>query len=456
MAGMSAGPCFAADSWRNPFEERSMMQLARLVALVSLAALSPAGSMADSTGQPAMPVLHPAGPHLGLDEVLNRVLERNPTLGAARAARDAARARARAEATFEATTLDFMTAPRSYGSSNVDAAYRIGMSQALPISGQRGLQRRRAEAESDAAAWDLRTAQLDLVHDARVAYIEYWRTGRAIALNQELIGLMPQLRRVSLARYSSGIAGQHEPLAADAELATLDHQGVVLERERRVAAAELNVLMHEDAEAWLPPPPDTLAVPDTNVVHTDLAPRARALRSELAAAEARVRAGEADVALARRQGFPAASFGIAYDRFWSEPELRTSVSISMSVPIARLSAARAESRARLEATAYTRAEVRDRIDFQVASAAARLHEQAHDVQIARERMVPLAERALRAARASYEANRTDFANVLNVLRDYLQARLEADESLAMLHQARADLDRALGELPAALEKETSP
>jgi len=92
----------------------------------------------------------------------------------------------------------------------------------------------------------------------------------------------------------------------------------------------------------------------------------------------------------------------------------------------------------------------------VAVAAARFHEQAHDVAIARERLLPLAERTLRASRASYEANRTDFLTVLNSLRGFLRARLETDKSLATLYRARADLDRALGELPSALKEEKQP
>ena len=438
---------------------------ARLIALVSAAALEFPGAAISAASPPDFAVPRPAPAVfdssercLDLDDVLSRVLERNPSLAAARAARTATLARIREDSGLDDPMLDVMAAPRSFAGSSVDPSYRIGLTQSFPIFGQRGIRRRKAGADADASAWDLRTAQLDLLHEARLTYVEYWRVGRAIELNRELLGVVPQLRRVSLARYSAGLAGQQEPLAVDAELAMLDHEAVVLERQRRIAVAGLNVLMHDPPEGWLPPPPDTLAVPDTSVIHSDLAPRARALRPESAAAAARVRSSEAELALAQRMGLPGTSFGVAYDRFWSEPELRTSVSISMNLPIqlGRLSAARAEARARLEASRHEREAVRDRIDLQVAIAAARLHEQAHDVRIARERMVPLAQRTLGAARASYEANRTDFVTVLNSLRDYLRARLEADESLATLEVARADLDRALGELPSALEKEKQP
>ena len=441
-----------------------MNSTARLIALVSLATLAtPVGAKAasalpDSASAPHGQLSRPETARLDLEVVLQRVLERNPSLAAATAAWAGAKARAREVGALEAPTLEVMVAPWSFGSSNVDAAYRVGVTQRFSIFGQRGLQRRVGEADARAASWDLRILQLDLVHRARLTFIDYWRIDRAIALNRELLVLLPELRRVSLAKYSAGLVGQQDPLQVDVELAMSDHAGVILERQRRVVVATLNVLMHEPAESWLPPPPDSLALPDTSVVHGDLAPRARALRPELEAADARVAASRAAATLAGRQRLPETSLGVAYDRFWSEPELRTTVGVSMNLPInaGQLSASRAEARARLEASERERDVVRDSIDLQVASAAARLHEQAHDVQIARERLLPLAERNFRAARASYEANRSDFLTVLNALRDFLRARLEADESFAMLHEARADLDRATGELPSALEKEKLP
>lgn len=395
---------------------------------------------------------------LGLADVIRRTLERNPTIAAARSAWSEARARAQQVGAFEDPMLDVMVAPRSIGSGRVDPAYRFGLTQTLPLSGQRGLRRRVADAEARSAGWDLRSVQLDLVHDARVVYVDYWRITRAIALNNELLELLPEFRRVTLAKYSAGLVGQQDPLQVDAEVAMLDHEAVILERQRRVTAATLNVLMHEPASDWLPPPPDDLSLPDTSIVHADLAPRARALRPEMRAADARVEASRAGLILARRQWLRETSFGVAYDRFWSEPELRTTLGVTMSLPLnlGRLSAAQAGARARLEMNEAQQEVVRDSIELQIEIAAARLHEQAHDVEIAHERMLPLAERTLRAARASYEANRADFLVVLNSLRDFLRARLEADQSLAMLHEARADLDRALGEIPSALKSEVAP
>jgi len=437
-----------------------LVVLGSLILFCALVPLGPAPAAQAPVIEPRHIATAPSSDSTPLDfeYVLRRVLQRNPSIAAARAAWAEAQAHARQAGALEGPMLEVMAAPGSFGSSSVGSAYRVGITQAFPLFGQRRLRGKIGEAEAATAGWDLRSAQLDLVHRAQMAYADYWEVARAISLNQELLALFPQLRRVSLARYSAGQVGQQEPLQVDVELAMLDHEAVVLERQRLVAVTVLNVLMHDPPDHWLPPPPREIPLPDTSVVHADLAPRARALRPEMRAADARAEASRAGVALAGRQGLPETSFGIAYDRFWGEPELRTTLGITMNLPVTlgRLSAARAEARERLEASKARQDLVRDSVELQVAVAAARFHEQAHDVAIARERLLPLAERTLRASRASYEANRTDFLTVLNSLRGFLRARLETDQSLATLYRARADLDRALGELPSALKEEKQP
>src|SRR5207249_2684102 len=169
-------------------------------------------------------------------------------------------------------------------------------------------------------------------------------------------------------------------------------------------------------------------LPDTSVAHADLAGHARALRSEMGSADARVEASRAAVEAAGRERLPETRVSFAYDRFWSEPELRSTVGVSMNLPLnlGRLNANRAVAQARLAGSEAAREAVGDSIELQVAEAAARLHESAHDVAIARGRLLPLAERTLAATRSSYESDRADFFSLVNAVRDLLRARLEAD------------------------------
>src|SRR5262245_18786423 len=123
---------------------------------------------------------------LDLDDVLHRTIAQNPSITAARAAWQEAEARARQAGALEDPMLDLMAAPGSFGSSAVDAAYRIELTQSLPIFGQRGLRSHVAHEESRVVGFDLRTLQLDLLRDARTAYFEYWRVVRAADLTQQM------------------------------------------------------------------------------------------------------------------------------------------------------------------------------------------------------------------------------------------------------------------------------
>src|SRR5262245_9626955 len=201
-----------------------MNHLASLVAAGALVATCLAPSPAGAQARPDSTVsARTDSSALNVEVVIQRVLEQNPTIAAARSAWAESRAGARQAGALDDPMLDFMVAPRSLGSSSVPSTYRIEVTQAFPIFGHRGLRRRAAEADARTMGWDLRTAQLDPVREARSAYAQYWQIGRAIALNRELNQLLPEVRRVTLAKYAAGQVGQHEPLQMDTELAMLDH-----------------------------------------------------------------------------------------------------------------------------------------------------------------------------------------------------------------------------------------
>ncbi len=385
----------------------------------------------------------PSDSTLALSWLEANVLGRNPTLAAARAAWEESRAAARQAGALEDPMLEGMVAPRSLTSGSVDPAYKVGVVQRYPLFGQRGLRRGAALAEAEARGFDFETARLDLLREARAGFFEYYRVVRSQETNRELIDLVQRFHRAALAKYAAGTVGQTDPLQAEVELAMLKHQTVVLERQRRVVVAQLNALLHARPGSRLPPPPRKLPRPDATEEWLEV--RGRAAWPELRAAEARVAARKARLTLARRQRLPEGAVGMAYDRFWAEPELRATVGLSLNLPIqlGRLAEAQREARAGLAIAEQERDAVRDRIEKEIETASARFHEYSHEVQIMQDEVVPATERALNAVRAAYEADRSDFLALLNASRDLARARLGLHEALAMLNEAHADLLRAV-------------
>ena len=411
-----------------------------LVMLVGLAIPACVRAAAD-----AGPDALPSDSTLSLAWVERTVLAQNPSLSAMREAWREAGARAEQAGALEDPMLDAMLAPQSLGSSSVSPAYRIGITQQFPLFGQRGLRRRAARAEGDVAAYEFETARLDLLRDVREAYFDYYRVCRSQETNRELVGLMNESRRVALAKYAAGTVGQADPLQAVTELAMLVHESVVLGQQRRVILARLRALLHLPQSMALPEPPRDLPLPEAPDTGRWLSARMQPKWPELAAADAGVEARQAGLTLAHRERLPALGLGFAYDRFWSESDLRSTVSLSLNLPLnfGRLAAREREAQAALAKAESERVAVRDRVEQRIEEASASLGLYLHDVEIMRGAVVPASERSLKAIRAAYEANRSDFLTLLNATRDLARSRLELYEAQVMAHESQAELQRAL-------------
>ena len=382
---------------------------------------------------------------LSLAWVERTALASNPSLAAMHDAWREARERAEQQGALEDPMLDAMLAPRSLGTSAVEPAYRVGITQQFPIFGQRGLRHRAAQDEAEVAASDFETARLDLLRDVRQAYFDFYRVCRGLETNRELVGLMSESRRVALAKYSSGTVGQTDPLQAETELAMLEHDGVVLGQQRRMILARLRALLHLPQGTPLPEPPRDLPAPDAPDTGEWLEARMHPKWPELAAAEASVRARQASLALARRDRLPSLGFSAAYDRFWNEAELRPSIGVSLNLPLnlGRLAAQEREAEASLSKAQSEQQVVNDRIEQRIEEASASLGLYLHDIEIMRGAVIPASERSLKAIRAAYEANRSDFLTLLDATRDLARVRLELYDAEVMAQQARAELKRAL-------------
>ena len=393
----------------------------------------------------ASPDSLPSDSSLSVAWVERTALARNPSLFAMREALREARARADVAGALEDPRLDVMLAPQSLSSRSVDPAYRIGITQQFPLFGQRGLRRSAAQAESDVAAYEFETARLDLLRDVRASYFDYFRVCRSQETNHELVGLMSESRRIALAKYSAGTVGQTDPLQAETELAMLEHEGVVFGQQRRVVLARLRAFLHLPQYTALPEPPRELPSPEAPDTDQWLSARMRPKWPELAAADASVQARRVSLSLAHRERLPGLGLGLAYDRFWSETDLRMSVGVSLDLPLnfSRLAAQEREAQAGLSKAEDERLALLDRIEQRIEEASASLGLYLHDVEIMRGAVIPASERSLKAIRAAYEANRSDFLTLLNATRDLAKAKLELYEAQVMANQAQAELKRAL-------------
>jgi outer membrane protein, heavy metal efflux system len=392
----------------------------------------------------------PGAATLERDALVAEVLRRNPSLRAARFAWRAALARFPQETALDDPMLGYAVGPASFSSHQVDDAQRIELRQAFPFPGKLRLRGEIALAEAEAAGHDFAAARLRVATMASLLFDDYYLAERGLEVNHHHRELMGELREVASARYEAGQVSAQAPLQAEFELAALERLQAALESARTLAVAQLNALLHRGPGQPLAAPPAVLAVPEVGPLDGE-AEQAAALaaRPELRAAEARIRAGEAAVGVARRAFLPDFALRGGYDGFWEASDLRPFLGVELSVPLqlGRRRAALSQAQAELERVRSERAGTESEVRLAVATSVARVEEARRSLALSRDRLIPAARDQLDAARAAFETGQESFLAVLQAEEDLRDVELGEHEALATLDRRIAELRSATGALP---------
>lgn len=398
----------------------------------------------------------PGESRLSRDALVRAVLERNPTIEAARWVWQAGLQREARVTSLDDPTVSYAFAPLSLGAAEVRYGQRVQLSQRLPYPGKLGLEGEVARAEADAARYDYQAVRLQLAAMASLLFDDYYFAERALEINGEHTRLLEEFQRIATVRYVSGLAAQQDPIQAEVEAAHVLHQDVVLRATRSIIIAQINALLHRLPTARLPPPPTSLDPPETMEAHAnEPAEHAVSERPELLARLAEIQARQAEIRLRERDFKPDFEAMTSFDSMWDEAEHRWMVELGVNLPIrrGRLRAAVAEAEAALRRVESERLALEDAIRLEAYTAEHRLQEAAHVVELYRSRLLPASSDQIRAARAGFETGQNSFLALIEAERNQRNVELGYQEALTGFYQRRAELDRALGRIPGLDEDE---
>lgn len=378
-------------------------------------------------------------------DLIAAVLERNPTLPAMQAAWEAAQARIEPASSLDDPRLTYAVAPRTADVPGLDRGQRIELSQRLPWPGKLRLTGERAGHEAQAARENIDTARLKLTAAARAVYADWFYVHDALRINAINQDLWREFKRIAETKYATGRASKQDALRADVELNMLRHQAIVLERQRRDVLARLNTLLNRPPDLPVPSP----AVPsDPRALPAPSALRAAALahRPDLKALEAGLAAQRARTELAEREFYPDFNVMAGYNTLWDMDEKRFTVGVGINLPLdrSRRRAALGEAQANARRVEWELADRRAEIEGEVQRAFDAVEEARHVFALYREKLVPLAEENLDAARADYQAGSGDFLNLVTAEKNLVETQLGAARALADYHRHLALLALRVG------------
>lgn len=391
------------------------------------------------------------GEFLERRDFVRMVLERNPSVDAARQGWRAAVARVRQSGAIDDPMVNLELAPLSVGSSSARLGYTASVSQRLPWPGKLGFEEAVAKAESEAARSDFESTRRELALTAALLYDAYFTSTRSLEVNAHHVVLMRELKAAALAQLETGRGAAQDPLQAEAELTHMEHDAVILASERDVAVAQMNELLHREPSLPLPPPPQELELPrtpDTNDA-ARLGEHAASARPEIESMRYHAQAEQARAERAGRESYPDLTLSTSYNSMWDMPEHRWMVGVGLNVPLQlgrrRGAVEEAEAaRARFDAEA---ARMTDKARTEVVVALKRLEEAHHVVRLFDERLLPVARDQVDAARAGFVSSRNDFTAVINAEKNLRSVELESQLARANFDRRGAELDRALGRIP---------
>ncbi|MFO0809029.1 MAG: TolC family protein [Gemmataceae bacterium] len=382
--------------------------------------------------------------------VVECVLARNPTVAQMAAAWQAAAARYPQVTSLEDPRVGGFVGPGSIGSPNVDFAYRIEVSQAVPYCGKRELRGQNALREANAAGAEVEDTRLQLIEAARSAFADYFLVGRATEVGEENLKLLGQFRENALSRFKAGQASQQDALQAEVAIARQRERLLTLDRQRKVAQARLNTLMHLPPDQPLPSPPKQLDTLPALSPAAELRAQAVDRRPDVAALRERAAADEAAVELALREYKPDFEVMAAYDAWWQSPEkaLRPMLGVRANLPVRylRRGGAVAEAQARLAQRRAELARVIDRVNFEVQEAYEQAAESEKVLALYKETTLPAARRNVELAMSDYTVGNVPFLNLIDAQRNLVELRDRQFEASAEALRRRAALDRATGAL----------
>jgi outer membrane protein TolC len=424
---------------------------------------APTGLISDQAAGAAVAAGNESDP-IALAETLERstliaaVLERNPSLAAARQAWRAAAERPRQVSALENPTVAYALAPLSIG-SGVTVGQEIELSQPLAFAGRRRAREAMATAEAAMLEADLATLRLELARRAELLFVDYALTAELLRIHEHHGALLEDLQRAAAARYAAGQGSQQDPLQAESELAHVLHERVQLLSQQRILGAQLNTLLHRAPGEPLPPPPSR---PPTDAQAHGMVDAARFEESALARPELRsaawvIEARRAELDLARRESGPLVEVMTAYEAMWSDREHRWLVGGSVSVPLwrRRIRAGVAEAEAKLAQAENERAARAQEVRGEVWEAAQRLGESEHVLGLYRDRLLPIALDRVEAALAGFRSGTNDFVALIDAERNQREAELGYQQALADLDRNHVELARAAGIADATVSTTTA-
>ncbi len=396
-------------------------------------------------------------PKLTLPQVVEVSLRNNGDLTSFReekGIRDAGKVRA---GLLPNPTLDFEAGTGALTGSSAENSLALGVSQEFFLTGKRQKRLAIAEQELEMYRWQLADRERVLRGEVKTAFYDAILTQQRISLSDRSIVLNRQLLDVAKERLVAGDIPELEMNLIKVELARSEGARIEVEKTLNQNQAKLCTLM------GLPPGEDPSIVGtleaeirmNKNLV--ELKQMAHEKRPDLKTLEAEKSRGEADITLARAEGIPNLTAGLAFRRDTTAMEIGGiegketgySIGLKLSMPIPvfdRNQAGVQEAKARKNSSESRLTAAARNAEREVETAYASLINSEKVLSLYKSSIIPQLEENLQLTQEAYRLGEVGILAVIQEQKKFFEV---SDGYLTALH----DRQTALMNLEAAVSTE---
>lgn len=337
------------------------------------------------------------------------------------------------------------------------AAGRVGnqmsISQEIPWPEKLRTKAAIVHQEVQVAQAEVQRIEREVSESVRLAYYEVWYATRAIGIIKETEELVKDLTTVAEARYRSG-GTQQDVLRARLESDRLANQLVSLQRQKKVAQADLAALVQQPV-TLLPEASSEIALVDVPQQLDELISLAEQCNPQLKGLAWEVQRDRQKQRLACLQKYPDLQVGLNWGLVSDNGNILSPVanghdqinfSVGTTLPVwrAKIDGGVREAGHRTSSTTRRLDAERDSLYAELRRLLSQADAFTEQRDIFQKRIIPRTEDTLKLAIADYRGRRTDFFSLVETYRELLLFETQIARIEASLAGTLARIERAVG------------
>ncbi len=329
---------------------------------------------------------------------------------------------------------------------------KYGISQKFPFFGKLTLKGKVALRQRDFAYQKYQEVEQEVIKNVKLAFFELYWVRKSAGITKEIKDLMSELEKVAESKYSTGIASQQDVLKAQVEISKLMAKLYTLSEREVTLKENINTLLNRAVETPLGVI-EEFPLTRFNYQLGELMALAEKYRPEMKAASINVEKNENIVSLKKKDYFPDFTIGVDFIDIGSghtnahndgQDAWLGKVSINLPLWQGRIKAGVDEAKNKLASSKDIYQNVHNLVAFQIKDSLFKLKTARDLVDLYKNAFIPQADESLKASQAGYETGKTDFLNLIDSERVFLNFKIAYYRAIADYEKSVADLERAVG------------